>query len=127
MHVGSAQGRRLAERVFEVRSVGFAFRATVARVVLERESFDEPLVAIEAHDERVGERLAHAQIPAAALAAVAATIVDEQARPDVVVLATERDRELVSLDAIEEILGPPADMSLLERELISIVEPDRQA
>ena len=58
---------------------------------------------------------------------VAAAIVDEQARTDVVVLAAERDGELDSLDANEEILGPPAEVSLLDRELIGIVERDRQA
>ena len=98
-HVGADEGVVDATDRSRFDRLAFACRGAAA----EREPH-EPLVAIEAHDERVRECLAHAHVPPAALAAVAATIVDEQIRTDVVVLATERDRERVSVDAIEEIL-----------------------
>ena len=125
-HVGCGEVSVFAELVFDVRAVGFAQGAAPARVVLEPEQLEEPPVAVEARDDGLGEGLAHAEVPAAALASVLGAVVDQEAGADAVVLPADGHRERRVFERIERVLDPPTDVTELERELRRVVEPDRE-
>ena len=97
-------------------------RTAAPRIVLDAEHLSIQRLAVETDHRSVLERLAQAEIPAAAIAAVAAAIVDQHAGADRVVEPAELYRQRALFEPGERIVRLPADVALLKRRLALLGE-----